>query len=253
MKKFRWKLSVPYFACDNYGSMRISAMLDYLGETSSLHSDELGLGYKELKENKYGWVLNRWKFKITDYPKAKDDIIIETWTSKVNKFYANREFIIYNMAGEKIAMATTVWIFLNIDRKRPIRIPEEIENKYKMVEEFNFQEFYQFTDLKNDRDIVSFSTRRSDIDYNNHVNNVKYFDWINESIPNEIYNNYKLVEVEILYKQEILYGHEIECKIEKSFDSGEYVEFLHEINISNNTRINAFAKTKWKNMFVHEI
>lgn len=242
------EVEVPYFACDKNGRMRLQSLLDYLAEASSAHSDALGVGYKDLISGNFGWVLNRWKLKIFDYPSGRDKIIIETWTSKVYKFYANREFIIYNMAGEEIAKATSVWIFLNVERKRPSRIPEDIQNRYKMVDESIFEDFYKFSDFKDVKDSKNFAIRRSDIDYNDHVNNVKYIEWIIESIPESIFDKYSLVDLEILYKQEIQYGQEAICQMDESNLSNDCIEYLHEISTNDDSRINAYGKTKWKKL-----
>lgn len=184
MNKYQKEFTIYYYDSDKSGRVNPASLLTYMGETSSLHSDSLDLGIKELRKNNYGWILNRWKVKFTRYPKVMDKIIIETWTSGFDKFYATREFVVYNEDKEELARATTLWVFLDIVKKRPIRIPLEFNSKYNIVNERLFSDFYQFESETLVDDLqLEFNVRKSDIDYNNHVNNINYLNWMLEVVP----------------------------------------------------------------------
>ncbi len=245
MNKYRFNLEVPYFACDPEGYMTPTYILNYFGEASSAHSDYLNLGVKELMNLNYGWILNRWKLYFLSYPRVKEKISIETWTSSVNRFYANREFILYNEENEILAKATTVWVFLDLEKQRPIRIPKEIEERYNCNDEPVFQDFYNFKETEIKENSKVFATRKSDIDYNKHVNNVKYLDWILEVIPETIDANYWLHSLEIQYKKEILYGDQIVSSISKKEKNEDSLYFLHKIKKEDEEVATTYARTGW--------
>lgn len=206
MNKHREKFTIPYYDSDKYGRVRPTSLLTYMGETSSLHSDYLGVGFEELIKQNYGWVLNRWRVRFYKYPKVRDKIKIETWTSGFDKFYATRDFVIYDENNNLIGKATTLWIFLDIIKKRPIRVPKEFNKVYNIIEEKLLHDYYEFNDgIISDNDI-DFYVRKSDIDYNNHVNNVKYLNWMLEVIPEDIDEKYYLSEMDIQYKRNEIGG-----------------------------------------------
>lgn len=246
MSKFTFDLEVPYFACNPRGYMTPTYILNYFGEASSAHSDYLGLGVKELVKDKYGWVLNRWKVEFIKYPRVKDKLRVETWTSGVNKFYANREFVLYDEENQIIVKATTVWIFLNIEKQRPIRIPKEIEERYNCLNETIFNSFYKFKEVESIEESREYFTRKSDIDYNNHVNNVKYLDWILELIPDEVDKNYSLNSLEIQYRKEILHGNTVISNIIKEDEQKDSLNFSHSIYTKGDNGTNTYARTSWK-------
>lgn len=219
-----------------------------MGETSSYHSDSLGVGVKELRMKNYGWMLNRWRVKIYRYPVVKEKIVVETWTSSFDKFYATREFKIYDVNNNEIGKATTLWIFLDINKKRPIRIPKEFNQIYNIVDERLLHDFYDFSPDFPIEKTIDFHVRKSDIDYNNHVNNVKYLNWILEPVPDSIESNCILSEFDILYKREVTYGKLIVSAIDKGDFTGDNVEFLHKIMDSHNDSVNTYARTKWKKL-----
>lgn len=242
MTKYSRDFVIPYYECNKTGLVRPASILAYMAEVSTLQSDCLGVGIVELLNNNQAWMLNRWRVKFLKYPKAQERIKVETWCSSIDRFYALREFAVYNESGEKIIKASTQWVLVDTLKKRPKRVPQDMIEIYGSISEKHFEDFYDFradfdTDMENAED---FHVRKSDIDCNNHVNNVKYLGWIVEPIPLEIDENNLLYELEIMYKKQIKYG-ELICS--SYIKSDEENTFLHKI--SNGEEVNALGKTKW--------
>lgn len=246
MKKYRKAFQVPYYDSDKYGKATALSILSYLGETSGAHTDSIGFGFKELKELNYAWMLNRWKVSIDRYPKVNENIIIETWASGIDRFYATREFVIYDEEDKELGKASTLWIFIDMNRKIPIRIPQEFIKLSNPIEERVFNDFYNFKkELIIDK-YLDFHVRRSDIDYNNHVNNTKYLSWMLEAVPQYIYENYMLHEFEILYKKETTYGNMILSGVKESEKIQESKVYFHDIIDKDNKENHALGYTRWK-------
>lgn len=246
MSKFRKFFEVSYYETDINKNMRPVALLNLLGETSGEHSNSSVGEIDKFEVLNYAWMLNRWKVRIDKYPRAKEKIIIETWTSNIDRFYANREFLIYNEKEEIIGRASTLWIFVDINKRRPIRIPNELKEGYKIVDERVFHEFYDFKEKIIMDDYLDFGVRRSDIDYNNHVNNTIYLSWILESVPEEIFNNYLLSEFEIIYKKETKYGNTILSGTIQTSNNNDTIEYYHNIINEESKEIHAMGITKWE-------
>ena len=246
MEKYYKEFIIPYYDCNKTGEIKIVSLLEYLVETSSLHSDYLGLGFKELIVNNYGWILSRWKLKIYNYPKAQEKIKISTWTSNFNKFYANREFSVYDENNNLLVKASTLWVFMDTNRKRPIRIPLDLYNNYKIIENKNFKEFLNFTNKFNSDSAMDFRVRKNDIDYNNHVNNAKYINWILELIPLKVDEAYILEELDIFYKKEIKYDSMISSEISRGNLINGKLEYYHEIYNKDVMNLTTNARTIWR-------
>ncbi len=246
MKKFTKEYIIPYYDTNRYGRVTPFSMLKYLGEMASQHGDYQGVGFEELKEENHCWILYRWKARFHHYPSANDKIIIETWTSGFYKFYAYREFIVYDESRKEIGRATTVWIFLDIERKRPIRIPKEFSKVYNIIDEKVFSGFGELEDMQEISKSIDFDIRKYHIDYNNHVNNAYYLEWIIETIPMEIEEEYFLNEFEIIYKKETLYGESIVSQRDKGVYDGDYIIFNHSILNSDGNEQKTIARTTWK-------
>ena len=243
MEKYTKEFIVPYYDCDKNCLLKTEALLAYMEDTSSFHSDALGVGLNELRKNNYGWMLNRWRARFFKYPRVKDKIIIKTWTSGFDKFYAYREFEVYDGNNDIICQATTLWIFLDMERKKPKRVPKEFDGIYKLVDEKLMHDFVDFRNDFNTNEGIDFYVRKSDIDYNHHVNNVRYLNWMIEAIPNEVYDNYKLYELDIQYKKEIKLGTTINSSTAETLDK-ENPTYLHKI--TDGEEVNSYGRTAWK-------
>ncbi len=247
MNKFRKSFEVSFYESDKNRKATPLSILAYLGETSGAHTDTMGFNVENLQSKNLGWVLNRWKVRIDRYPEVKEKITIETWTSGIDKFYATREFVIYDDKDIVLGKASSLWIFIDIVKKKPMRIPQTFYQAADPIEERNFDDFFDFKVDINSTNWVDFHVRRSDIDYNNHVNNTKYLSWMIESVPDFIFDNYMLNEFEILYKKEALYGSTILSGSNEIAESIEEVQFLHGIIEKASIDKHAMGLTKWVN------
>lgn len=245
MKKHKITFQVPYYDTDKSGRVTTYNILRYFEETSSSHTDTFSNVDGGINSLNYGWMLYRWKLKINEYPKAKDKVQVETWVSKVDRFYIYREFRLLNDEDEVLGVASTVWIMVDMKKKRPVRIQKTFINMLKIIDESNFTEFEDFKDKLEIINNLEFKVRRSDIDYNNHVNNTKYLLWIVESVPNYIYEDYMMTELEIIYKKEIKYGETILSGHTKANKNGEQTLFTHEISGKENGNKHAYGISKW--------
>ncbi|MBN2256145.1 MAG: hypothetical protein JW736_10585, partial [Deltaproteobacteria bacterium] len=80
-----------------------------------------------------------------------------------------------------------------------------------------------------------------DLDMNEHVNNVRYIEWIIDSFPLEFLRNHTLKELEINYLAEALYADEISL----GHENRGPLTFLHSMTRPiDNTHI-CRARTTW--------
>ncbi|WP_422485323.1 acyl-[acyl-carrier-protein] thioesterase [Gudongella sp. DL1XJH-153] len=243
MSKYWRNFTIPYYDTDKEGYIKPENILSYMAETSSWHSDSLGVGFEELSKKDYAWMLLRWEAEILEYPKAKDNVVIGTWTSSFDRFYATREFVMMDVEENIVAKATTKWVFLDIKRRRPKRIPDEIQKRYSFVEDFNFPEFTEMDELSGDLvESRIMRVRRSDIDNNNHVNNIRYVEWMQEGLEDGVLDSMMLHKLGIVYKKEILPGDEFKTNWSRDEKNDKF--FNHVISV--NGELNAQGYTLWK-------
>lgn len=192
------------------------SLLAIMQDIACLHSASVGYGVLEIETKKRAWMLLDWKMEVIKRPKYNDDIKVETWSRKVERLYAYRDFQIKDKEGNIIAIGTSRWIFVDTDRRRPVRITADIADLYESETDKNvFSE--EMEDIKCEDYLFKkeYYIQRRDIDINQHMHNLSYLDMAYEILPEDIYNNKVFDNIRIVYKKEILYGEKVECYYEE--------------------------------------
>jgi acyl-ACP thioesterase len=78
---------------------------------------------------------------------------------------------------------------------------------------------------------------------NKHVNNIRYLQWVVESVPEEIIDNYYLYSIDGRFIAEAYYGETI---VSLSKNDIKDKSFIHTIKIEGTDKVCATAKTIWK-------
>ena len=188
------------------------ALLKIMEDVACLHSASVGYGVFEIETKKRVWMLLDWKIKIIKRPIYNDEIKAETWSRKIERLYAYRDFQLKDKEGNIIAIGTSRWIFVDTDRRRPVRLTEDIAILYESEFDKNvFEE--EMEDIKCEDYLFKkeYYIQRRDIDINEHMHNLSYLDMAYEILPEDIYKNKIFDNVRIIYKKEIIYGERVEC------------------------------------------
>ena len=107
------------------------------------------------------------------------------------------------MDGALVARADVLAFLINKKTRRPARISDEEyeihglskESSKLLRKKLNFEKFDK-EDLE-----MKFHIRYLDIDLNMHVSNIKYVEWILETVPVDIVLNYKMKKIKIKFEK----------------------------------------------------
>jgi len=237
--------TIHYYEIDSSKNCLLTTIADYFNDIAILQSENAGVGIEHLLSNKIVWVLYKWDIKINKMPKLFENVRVRTWSHCIKKFYAYRQFEIINEKNEVIITADSLWFLINTQNRRPIRVPDYMLEAYKTPknEEINI-DIEKLKAPTNSQFEKNFKVRYSDIDTNNHVNNVIYIDWALESIPNEIVTTRKLKNIIVTYEKETNYGETINSISEQLNENNQLI-FNHSIINSNNETL-TLVKTIWE-------
>ncbi|KAG6655843.1 hypothetical protein CIPAW_05G245000 [Carya illinoinensis] len=134
---------------------------------------------------------------------------IDTWVGASGKNGMRRDWLVRSQAtGHVFARATSTWVMMNQQTRRLSKMPEEVraeispwfiekqaihEDSPEKIIKLDSKARYMNSNLK---------PKRSDLDMNHHVNNVKYVRWMLETIPDEILDSRQLSSIILEYRKE---------------------------------------------------
>jgi acyl-ACP thioesterase len=237
--------SIRSYEINSYGKLSIIGLCNYLQEIAGNHARKLGVSVDILFKQKMTWVLARLHIRMNSYPNWRDEIKIETWPSDAYGRYAVRDFLIFDSRGALIGDATTSWMLISFATNKPITMPDFIHNIKIPNRERAINDPFEKIPLLEKLDIEKkFYVRLSDLDINQHVNNVNYIEWAVETIPIDIWQNFRLAELEISFRAESKYGDRIISQTQRIKKDQQQI-FLHRLLRESDQRDVALLKTNW--------
>lgn len=231
------------YEVDIHNRLTIQAIAQFLQEAASNHAALLGFGVEFLLKNNRTWVLSRLAVEIDDFIPLGETITIKTWPADTEKLFFIRDFKIENSNGKTIGTATSYWIFIDTEKRRPVHPSKnEITFDYNSIQRGFNRSLSKLPSTEGSSPSKLFHVRYSDLDLNNHVNNVRYIEWGMEGIDPDYRKNNIPFSLEINFLSEAKYSNEVSLTMEK----GSSESFLHALFI-NTTEI-CRIKSIWKAM-----
>jgi medium-chain acyl-[acyl-carrier-protein] hydrolase len=209
---FKQEFTISSYDLDPRGGARLTTLANFFQEIAYHHANELGFGYVDMKNRDTMWVLSRMKIRIERYPLWDDRIMVETWPSGTDKLFAIRDFRIHGVSGDVLGFATSYWLIVNMESHRPLRPKAELDRYAHIV--YGEPVFDSLLEkIERPGPLARLEEHRvmfSDLDIVGHVNNVKYMEWCIDTAINELNDQRQILELEINYIHEALFGEMID-------------------------------------------
>ena len=166
---------IACYEADANQLLKPTAMLDWMQEVAGRDATKLGFGYDHLIQNNTAWVLARTHVRFHQYPKWRDNVLLQTWHKGAFKVLYLRDFQLLNEAGEALVSATTSWLIIDMNTRRMVRNPELASSPETCIFEHAIEEPADKITIPADVEPTLSGTHKvvwSDIDTMAHVNNV---------------------------------------------------------------------------------
>ncbi|XWS51444.1 hypothetical protein CRYUN_Cryun12cG0177000 [Craigia yunnanensis] len=258
----------------------METLMNLLQETALNHVTSSGLagnGFgatREMSLRKLMWVVTRINVQVERYSCWGDIVEIDTWVDAAGKNAMRRDWIIrdYN-TREIITRATSTWVIMNHETRRLTKIPEQVRQevvpfylkRIAIAEEKNdIQKIDKLTDGNAERIRSGLEPTWSDIDANQHVNNVKYIGWILESVQMDVLEDYNLTSMTLEYRRECRQSNLLESLTSSTANVTEDsnnnssnrkadLEYTHLLRMQDDKAEIVRARTEWQSKEKHNL
>jgi medium-chain acyl-[acyl-carrier-protein] hydrolase len=228
------------------GFLTLPNLCNYLQESAGSHATAFGVATDRLLKGGTAWVLARLQVEVERFPAWREQVSIETWPSALDRLYAQRDFLVIDAEGTEIARATSQWFVMDVERRRPTRPPASLaeidrpDRPHALAPDRT-----ALTTLDVPEHERLFSVRRSDLDLNQHVNNVRYVEWALEAAPDDLTETHRPHRLDVQFRAESVYGDMIRSAC-GSDASADVPTLLHRVSREADDRVLALARTAWK-------
>lgn len=202
--------------CNSEQEMPMWLLVNRLIEVATLHANAWGVGYKRLCQDNQAWVLSRVVVEMKEYPKVGDDYTITTWIESYNRHFSERNFEISDENGNILGYARTMWAIINSETRSVCDLSALAYMEENVLDRpCPIEKFGRVANIEHKREAVR-TFRYSDIDFNRHVNTIKYICAILDNWPVEFYQNNMLHRFEIAFNKEVYINTEVTIGIDDS-------------------------------------
>jgi len=166
------------------GQLTIQNIVNYFQDCSTFHSEQLEMGVAKLQEKDRVWILSSWQIDIIRRPVVGEEVKIVTWPYDFKGFYGYRNFVLETVSGEQLAYANSIWVYLDTQTGKPVKIDTAEANGYSIEARLAMDYAPRKVNIpKESEERESFKVQQGQIDIYHHVNNGKYIAMANEYLP----------------------------------------------------------------------
>lgn len=237
VKSYIKEYELHYFNVDSDLKCTMSTIINILSDIGTRQSEELGGGIGELLKDNMTWVFYNYNINVARYPVYGETLSVKTEPVGFKKFYALRKYEIKDNSGEIIVSANSIFLLIDLEKRKTIRIPKKQYEIYGADEDIKID--FKLPKLEKPKEHKyedSFRVRYTDIDYNKHVNNTKYIEWAIETLPEDIVNNYKLYDLKVTFQKECKYGESVNVYTDIR-QEGDKLVTIHNIENSEGVEL----------------
>ncbi len=198
----------------------ISSMCDIILEAAGEDAYKRGFGIDVLAERNLGWVLSRMCVELDYMPAEYSEFTIHTWISDYNRLASTRNFTLTDDEGRMFGRAVSQWCMLDFST----RMPADVNLLARMHEGVMVDEPSPCERPRRIAAVGSEPTAKhrvvySDIDFNRHMNTMRYIDMVCDLLPIDELERLNAVRVDMNFMRESRYGDVLSLCIDRRDDA----------------------------------
>lgn len=226
----------------------VTELVRFLQTAAEGHAGALGFSVEALQERGLTWVLSRFRMLIKEYPGKGERIVVRTWPTGVERLFAGREYRISSSHRKELARADSLWMMMQLERRRPARLPADFQEKVPFRPRINFEHPIEKLEISEPPAVATeLEVGPEDLDFNGHVTHTRYLDWILKTVPEVVVHQQELAELVVEFRQETSAGVHLTARCTAAQPKTDNTtHFEHVLQESDSGQIFTLARTTWK-------
>ena len=187
--------------------MTVPALANEVLNTAGVDAQRKGFGIDKLNKENRSWVLSRMAIEIDDRPEQYSSYEIVTWVNEYNRMLSTRNFTLHDAAGREFGRAVTQWCIIDLGARKAIDLNTVIGTcADSIVDAPSPTEKPRKVTGIVPQHIAEHRVVYSDIDFNRHVNTMRYIEMMIDMLPVELLMQETPVRFDIHFLRECRYG-----------------------------------------------
>ncbi len=187
----------------------ISTVIGIILRIAGVDAEAKGFGIDAINQENHTWVLSRFALEINHLPTLHEEFGITTWIGEYNRLISTRNFVLTSTSGVDIGGAISQWCMLDLASRRAIDLSTLHRNYLHHVLREYKSTISAVKKVPTITEPTSTSTHRvtySDIDFNGHLNSLRYIDLMLDTLPIELLRLNRPLRIDMQFMHECYIG-----------------------------------------------
>lgn len=230
MEKSIFKYSIEPKHVDFTNRVSVSSICDIVLHAAGEDAHRRGFGIDALADNNYGWVLSRMAIELDYLPEEYSHFTLHTWISEYNRLASTRNFTLTNDQGSQFGRAVSQWCMIDYSTRMPVDMNTMAKaHEGNMVDAPSPCERPKRIGAVKSEAVLEHRVVYSDIDFNRHMNTMRYIDIIFDSLPIDVPEKLSSFRLDMNFIKEARHNDMLTLMCEK-IDNGYLFEFTNQAN-----------------------
>lgn len=248
LARFQISFQIPSWDCGPSGRMVPAAMLRYFQEGAMRHSDSAHGAFNKVSDYGLFWVMAGMKVVFETLPMRGESVHITTWHGGRGPLLFYRAFSAVADDGRPLASAVSSFALVSQETRRMVR-PSAFPVKIPVCELGAEHEALipdRLGSMEVNTEGLWWQAGFRDLDINGHVNNVRYAEWILETVPKETLMERHLASLELEFRSEIRFGEVLRSVGQPGESPGAYEHAVLKKGGADGEQLACRARTLWR-------
>lgn len=240
---YRGSYTIRTYEIDANKQVTIASLINLMQEAAMQNVIDIKLSVWDLAAQNISWVLLRKNLKIHQLPQLNETITVVTHPAGFDRLFTYRDYRVYDAQGALIAESASTWLLMDTQTRGAAKIPDTILNRGQFdTADCLVRPKGRLPKLTEVQVEKQFRVNWHDLDFNHHLSNIRYMQWMFETVDIYTSGTATLQELSIVYKAE---GHLNDELIVQTQQLDEHT-FLHQLIRPADDQLLATAHTLWK-------
>ena len=220
MEKSVFKCKIEPRHVDFTDRVSLSSMCDIVLHVAGEDARSRGFGIDALAGNNFGWVLSRMCIELDYLPEEYTEFTVYTWISDYNRLSSTRNFTLVDDQEREFGRLVSQWCMIDYNTRMPVDMNTMAKaHEGNMVDAPSPCERPRRIGVVTSEPVVEHRVVYSDIDFNRHMNTMRYIDIIFDSMPIEVPEQLVGFRLDMNFMKEARYGDSLVLMAEERDDA----------------------------------
>ncbi len=195
---------------DMYMRVKLGGVVNLLIQSAINSAESLGFGFRGLRKQQLYWVLSRLTVEIYQPLAWNQEVEVETWPKTIEGLLYMRDYIIRDKSQNIIARATSGWLAIDAETKRPKLLDGVAAEMFVFLKDKHaLKELPEKLPATNEGVVFEVQSGYFDFDLNRHVTSTRYVDWMMDTYNVDFHKIHYPKKLSINFMKETLPGDSI--------------------------------------------